>query len=224
MFAVAMSRGRELVMISWFKRLAAPVAAVALLASLAGTANANTVSYTTSLKFTSSGTNVLDTGAYSLTFNGATINSLSLTMGGVVPLGTAVATTFGTFSTNADSFEPFIGAAFTFSVFQSDPATVDNNPANLLGDVTGFVTFDDVAQVTKLHFTSTPSFMIGDGAGFPSSVHYSINQDQTLSMASPDIRGFAAAAPLPGVALAGMALLGGLGGLKRLRRRTAVTA
>jgi hypothetical protein len=208
-------------MVSWLKRLVAPVAAVAILglASTAALAD-SVVSYTTSLTFTSSGTNVLDTGDYSLTFNSAVVANLSLTRNGVVPLGTAVAANFGTFSTNADSFEAFNGQEFSFSVLQTDPATTDNNPFGLQGTVTGFVAFDELAQVTVLHFNSTPSFVIGDGLGFPPSVHYTINQDQTIDNQTPgftNIRGTVAAVPLPGVALAGMALFGCVGGLRKNR-------
>jgi hypothetical protein len=217
-------------MISWLKRLVAPVAALAMFAVLPITAAADTISYTTSLVFAASGTNILDTGAYSLTFNGANIVDLSLTKNGAVPLGTAVATTFGSFSTDAASYEVFSGAQFTLSVFQSDPSTSDNNPANLAGEMTGYITFDANAQVTTLHFTSPTSFMIGSGLSFPPSVRYTINQDQTIDnqvLGATEIRGTAAAAPLPGVAVAGMTLfgmVGGAGGLNQLRRRSLLAA
>src|SRR5689334_9695286 len=115
-------------MISWFKRLAAPIAAIAFLGTATLAANADTVKFFVEGHFTSAGTgvavgspdNLLNstiTPGLTLTYNAATVTESAF-----IP-GITEATTFGNFSSNTTGSQlaVFNNAGFKLNIFQIFP-------------------------------------------------------------------------------------------------------
>jgi len=233
-------------MISYFKRFAAP-AVIALLTFLPSAAKAASVEYYTRVSFTSNalgGATVASSG----TNQGAPVGVVAndqLVSGGANIRATGVyvpsQTLFSDGSTTIANFGAFLVTSPTQNITAFDNAgiridifQVSTNPGGggsagsgqFVGSLdANLVITGDPGNLIHLSFTGNQVLYIPSAAlGFPPTVIYSIKeQDIGPNMSGAfSIVGRTAAAPLPGVAVGGLWLLGGLGsvgGLKSLRRR-----
>jgi len=230
-------------MLSWIRRIVAPVAAIVVLCVLPAATRADTVTYYTKVYFTAAGsgthlggsavTTALGTGFDTLISNSNPSNnavavSLNSSTVEVYP-GIALPATFGSFDINESSVQVLIGSSIRIDVFQQS-----TNPAPA-GDPTGAGAFVGSADATffgsslshiDLKFLTGPtvSFELpGNSDGWPPNVRYTLQDQVVYDSDSPPqfrlnstIAGTATAVPLPATAMAGMSLLGGFGGLSGL--------
>jgi len=217
-------------MFAWLKRFVAPVAAIAFLGAATFAAKADTVSFYTQGHFTSGGAGgsvgspdyLLNVGALTLKYNNDTIVE-SFFIPGVVE-----ATTFGYFTTNAtnlSTLSSFNGAGFKLDIFQTLPdndANPNNDGGTFVGSLSGslFWTGGPDGSLT-LNFNAPLDIILPAGqTAYPPAVWYHVDASQSIDISDGgQIRGALSAVPLPGVALAGMALMGCVGGLRKARNR-----
>jgi len=233
-------------MFSSLRILAAPVVALGFLAAFASTAGADTVQYHVQGHFdvtgaTASGGETLGTATVGggqldnqLTFtpSGKAITFAEQTFsysdtgassGFFFPMGEWAAD-FGKFTSSGSFTGTFSGVKFELDVFQElpDPTAYGNNTNAFVGKASGTLVL--VAGTLQLKFDAPYSFVIPNTTtSYPPGIVYHIDENvQSLALGSGQIRGTLAAAPLPGVAMGGLWILGGIGsfgGLKALRRR-----
>jgi len=233
-------------MMSWIKRLAVPIAAIALV-GMVSTVNADTVTFHTTGSF-NGGSNVLTVpgtgtpGDMTITFNGATAVPIELLPDGSGNLG--ISASYGSFSLSdtvalgSMDLQSLNGTTFTLTVVQDDPDPFSggsNNSHALSATLTGTIVATTggatgANQIKVVFNSSDVSFFIpGDGLAYPPTLRYQVDRE-TVILSTNDVHypgtigGTVSAAPLPGVAVAGMGLLGGVGGLNWLRRRSMLAA
>jgi len=211
-------------MCAWIKRLATPVAALFLLGLMPMAASASTITFTTTGKFTNAGTGATLVGN-NLLVNGATISFSGITKTEVVTDdGDPKSTIFGSFSSSIPlGNASFSGAEFQLSIDQTFPSSPGNPDGGFHSVQTGVgKVFLDGSGSLHLLFQD-PLFFTTNSV--PPTI-YVVNQDQNLGM-GVQVQGTVGVLPLPGVAVGGLWLLGGIGsvgGLNALRRRFGFTA
>jgi hypothetical protein len=218
-------------MMSWLKRLVAPVAAVAVFGLLPAASRADSVAYHTVVTFTSAGSGATLVNGQQIQLNGT---SETLTAGGqsetevpLLPTGTTVS--FGGFTASAGTtIASFIGTGVQIDIFQDyttppgDLGAPASGPGTFVGSATGTIGAGAFSSAT-LNITSATQFILPTGAvSFPPGVWYTIASSQHLNLNGStglfNIAGSVSAVPLPGVAWVGLTLLGGFGGARGLKR------
>jgi len=230
-------------MLAFWRRIVAPVAAVAFF-GMASVANAETVVFTTSTTFGVLGTHTIthaNGDKIAITYNTAT-----LTVANTAPVGSPVTNVqLGSFQVNVTDgnkdgaiANTNVSLPFSFDLVQAFPtgytqpftSTIGGNVQFVwnnsikLGVGSGALTVNlspDVAILGYIRYelSNDPLTITVAGAGLAKG-------GSASSLVSP-IQANITAVPLPGVAWAGMALFGALGGsrgLKKLRRRQEVVA
>jgi len=212
-------------MCSWIKRLAAPVAALFLIGFMPSAVNAATITFSTTGKFTNPGTGTFPNttslsgddlkvnSAATIHFNGSAFTFDIADDGSLTPIG------FGYFSSSGGTVGSFTGAQFELSIDQTAPLSAANPDGLFHATGTGSVSFNANTGGLHLTFSAPLSFSVPSNP----SIKYTINELQDLAFSpSFGVQGNAGVLPLPGVAVGGLWLLGGLGsvgGLNALRRR-----
>jgi len=225
-------------MVSWLKRFAAPVAAVALFAAAPAAVRADSVTYHTVATFTSGGGATLNPGDTSITKNGDTLTITDVVStrkfnADGTPKG-AVFADFAVSSLNVLNDQSFNGAGFQIQIFQD--ATVPGGvnpvgPGKFVGAAKGTLTVDPADSSVLLTFNAPLSFTLPTGAtSFPPGVVYTVDgPTQTimfdlagLGAVRGNVAEVASAVPLPSTAWMGLGLLGcvgSAGAFKSIRRR-----
>jgi len=214
-------------MVSSLKRFAATIAAIAFLSVGMSTAQALTVSFSTTGAFNdtpaSPGTSplVLNVGDATLTFTGSNIVNKGLPSSGA---WTNVSFGSFTYTQGADLIDDeFDGTKFTLYITQSDPPASPDLGSFEGTAIEGTIFADVEGLGLKIQFDEPHVIYIPDG--LTAAVKYQVDPIEipaSLTGAPADpavLGGQVAAAPLPGVALAGMALMGCVGGLRKARNR-----
>jgi len=192
-------------MFRWLKRIAAPVAAIAMLGLASVAAKADSVSYHTVVFFTQAGTNstlggapvtsgvnassgftsLLGTGALTGDFVTAVSEANPLTY--IDSMGESPAT-FGHFLMNGATAGMFDGAKIQIDVYQDAtsplPGVGSAAGSNLfLGSATATFRANFVRDIVVLTFDNPVSFTLPGtaGGGFPPNVVYRIDTNQTIS-------------------------------------------
>jgi len=170
-----------------------------------------------------------------LTYAGNTIRATGI-INNNVPLsgiGSPTGVSFGTFFANSGDVDTgFDGASIRIDIFQTAtnplPPGGSVGTGQFIGSIDATLFSSPAFDTIQLTFTGATKIIIpndGSPVGFPPHVIYSVDAGQTIAIntdGSFSIRGSVAAAPLPGVATAGLSMFGGLGGLTGLvaiRRR-----
>lgn len=130
---------------------------------------------------------------------------------------------FGYFDVQSGDAASLVGLAFTLEIHQLAPASSPSS-ATLVGSFSG--EFKLLSSNVVLTLTSNVAYIPDAATGVKYTVE-ATDGDITLNRFGPSMLDGTAAVPLPGVALGGLWLLGGIGsigGLKALRRRSAVSS
>ena len=135
--------------------------------------------------------------------------------------GTPKAVSFGLFTSTgpAASFANFGTTGFTLDIIQVVPGA---GSGTFVGSANGTIgPGANNGSVLSLIFNAPTTLVLGS----PAAISYSVNQNQNINLASTGgtagIQGVVAAAPTPGVAWAGMALIGAVAAK---RRKTSIEA
>jgi hypothetical protein len=228
-------------MVSWIKRLAAPIAALALFIAAPVAVQAEDVHYYVTGTFNANVASVAGNffQTDSLTLGGSTVTFRNNTSGAAIDGGMhlvdyAGLNAFGQPYTNVDfgSFfvssstafpgDSFTGSTFTLNIIQVVPgsgsgstiATATGSLVGSSGNATGSTLSLVFAPLTLLLPPGNPTVQYDITTNASGAVAIGVGNNDVTTL-----EGTVTGVPLPGVALAGMALMGCVGGLRKARNR-----
>jgi len=205
---------------SWIKRLAVPIAAVALFA-FAPAAKAVIVTYNVTSGFTS-----FTSGELTIAFAGQTTFSVNPPPPTAIDLGRFTVTATDTnLNGNVDLGASSFSIPFSLTVNQTAP--VAGNQVLTSTNINGTINYTAGIVGGGLTLDLSPNSWAIDGVTYtlvndPMGINLPSNITVgATATATSDVRALVDAAPLPGVAWAGFSLFGLLGGKRLMKRRTA---